>query len=185
MWVLGTRPPRAQAETVGTRDAGPITPSRRPPGRVLSHAPFLLPSLLFLPPPFSSFLLSIHLYTLVSAPRPTGAHVPLYLSSPPLCAQTLSLRPRLWLTATRARRRGEHQGPLTPGLQKGGASAHQGPSGAGPGRARGHREGTTPILGPAPRNATTPEVTIRDVAPRPLPGAPRTGPSRRRHLKSL
>lgn len=79
---------------------------------------------------------------------------------------------------------GEHQGPLTPGLQKGGASAHQGPSGAGPGRARGHREGTTPILGPAPLNAT-PEVTIRDVAPRPLPGAPRTGPSRRRHLKSL
>lgn len=66
------------------------------------------------------------------------------------------LRPRLWLTATRARRRGNTRDPLTPGLQKGGASAHQGPSGAGPGRARGHREGTTPILRPAPRNATTP-----------------------------
>ena len=189
MWVLGTRPPRAQVETVGTRGARLITPSPRPPERVLSHASFLIssffPSLLFLPPPFSSFLLSTHLSTLISAPRPTGTHVPLYSSSPPLCAQTLALRPRFSPTATRARGRGSAKDPLTPGLQKGGPSAHQGPSGVGPGRARGHREGTTPHPRPGDSNCHHPEVTIRDVAPRPLPGAPRTGPSRRRHLKSL
>lgn len=146
---------------------------------------FFLPSLLFLPPPFSSFLLSTHPSILISAPRPTGTHIPLYSSSPLLCTQTLALRPRLSPTATRARGRGSAKDPLTPGLQKGGPSAHQGPSGAGPGRSRGHREGTTPHPRPGGSKCHHPEVTIRDVAPRPLPGAPRTGPSRRRHLKSL